>query len=96
MTPEMARWLEIGLAAIGGIAFLASWILNYWLWHAMPTQPDVQAGFAIEMINHGRVIYLSPFYSLLHNGLFWGGLGLFACAVGVDFYLDPFGWRKHQ
>lgn len=87
------RIAEIVFAIAGAVAFGSSWLMNFWLWKAMPTKPNVEQGFTIPMINHGQTIYLTPFYSGLYDILFWGGLALFVCAVVVDFYLDPFNWR---
>ena len=56
----------------------------------MPTQPDLQSGFVIPMIAHGRILYVSSIYDLAYKMIFWGGLILFLCAVVIDFYKDPF------
>ncbi len=87
------RILELVLAIIGAITFASSWILSMWLWKAMPIQPDSVRGFIIPMIIHGRTIYLNTSFDTMHKSLFWGGLALFAIAVLIDFYKDPFNWR---
>lgn len=87
------RIAELVFAVAGGTVFFLSWIMNFWLWKAMPTQPDIGRGFTIPMINHGRTIYLTPLYNIVYSTLFWGGLTLFLLAVLIDFYKDPFNWR---
>jgi hypothetical protein len=84
---------EVTFAAAGAILFAASWILNYWMWQVMPIQPDMQSGFVIPMIVHGRIVYLSSIYDFTYKVLFWGGLILFLCAVVIDIYKDPFNRR---
>jgi hypothetical protein len=88
------RIVELAFAIAGAGFFAASWIMNYWMWQVMPTHPDLDRGFVILMINHGRTIYLSLFYSVTHTVLFWSGLALFLCAVIIDFYKDPFNWHS--
>jgi hypothetical protein len=86
--------VEVALAAVGALLFAASWILNYWMWQVMPIRPDLQSGFVIPMIAHGRILYVSSIYDLTYKVLFWGGLILFLCAVVIDFYKDPFNRRS--
>jgi hypothetical protein len=66
------RTAEIVLAIAGATAFALSWVMNFWLWKTMPILPDVERGFAIPMINHGQTVYLTLFYDISYNGLFWG------------------------
>ena len=85
--------MELIFAIGGAVAFGGSCVLNLWLWKAMPTQPDTVRGFIIQMINHGRTIYLNAFFYTIYRCLFWGGLALFLIAALIDFYKDPFNWR---
>jgi hypothetical protein len=88
------KFVEVIFATAGALLFAASWVLNYWMWQVMPIQPDLQTGFVIPMIAHGRILYVSLVYDLTSKTFFWGGLILFLCAVVIDFYKDPFNRRS--
>ena len=88
--------IELTLALAGIAAYCLSWALSFWLWKAMPTQPDSIAGFTVPMIIHGRTIYLNTLFNVIYNSLFWGGLALFFIAVLIDSYKDPYNWRSNS
>ena len=90
---QKLKFTEVALAFAGVAVFGLGWLMGFWLWGAMPTQPIVDEGFTIPTIIHGRTIYMNSFYALAYNCLFYGGFVLFFCAVFIDFYKDPFKWR---
>jgi|SRR5271154_7497978 len=87
------KFAEVALAMAGVAVFGSGWLMGFWLWKAMPTQPIVDQGFTIPTIIHGQTIYLTSLIALTYNYLFWGGFALFFGAVLIDFYKDPFNWR---
>ena len=89
----MKRWrvTEIAFAWMGATSFLTGWFLRFWLLSEMPTQPV--GNFTIASSIDGRTIYVSRLIDVFQGGLLWGGLGLFALAVLIDAFKDPFNWR---
>lgn len=59
----------------------------------MPTHPDVERGFTFSIIIHGQTVYFSSYYDTAYKALFWGAPTLFAPAMVIDFYKEPFNQR---
>lgn len=82
------------LFASAGIAMLGRWCLWVWCEAIMPRIPDPTHGFIVPMVIHGTTVYWPRSYEVANIVLTYvailGGL----CAVLVDAYSDPFGWRK--
>jgi hypothetical protein len=88
------RIAELILAIAGVCLFSLSWVMNLWMWQAMPTHLDLANGFVTPMILNGRMIYVPQIYALIQVWLFWAGLALFLCAAIIDVYKDPFRRRS--
>ena len=85
--------IESALAVFSVFLFSMSWLMSYWLWQEMPMRENVESGYTIEEVIHGRTVYLNSIYDIIYITLFWGGPLLFFCAVLIDFYKDPFDRR---
>jgi hypothetical protein len=48
----------------------------------------------VPLIVHGRTVYLSQFHAAADSIAMWGGLALFFVAGLIDFYKDPYQWRR--
>jgi len=84
--------VEVWLAIFAVLSFLAAWTLSFWLREAMPQRPE--ADFVVPMIIHGRTIYVTWSLNALFHVPFWGSFAMFAGAVLIDFYKDPFNRRS--
>lgn len=87
---KILRVTEIVLLNLAFWTFGCSWVMSFWLWKTMPTQPEISQDFTIPMIIHGTTIYLSHFYDTVYKSLFWGSFVMFLSGTLIDFYKDPF------
>ncbi len=89
----MNRWrvTELAFAWMGATGFLTGWFLRFWLSSEMPTRPV--GHFVIPSSIDGRTVYVSRLIDVCQGSLLWGGIALFALAVAIDAFKDPFNWR---
>jgi hypothetical protein len=88
------RSLEAGLASSSFLTFAFNWMLSFWLWKEMPRLPDPLTGYTIAIVMKGVTVYLNPTYWFVFYGSFWGSMLAFFGAVLIDFYKNPFQWRR--
>jgi len=89
-TRETWALIEKGLGILALCAFSLSWILQFWFYLSAPRFPDSNSGATYSFNFHGTAIYLSHLEQLSFYLLMYGSGILFAAAIVIDFYVDPF------
>lgn len=74
------------LLALGLAGFIGRLLLSAYFMGHRPTKPETELGLIFAFNQHGGIVYLTHYESLLLSVLFWGSLLLIG--VGASFIIN--------